>query len=97
MLKRVLHDWDDASCIEILKLCRKVIPSTGKLLVIDAVIPPGNDPHPAKIVDLVMIGILPGRERTEQEFSVLLEEAGFTLNRIIPTYSMLAIVEALPI
>ena len=96
VFKRVMHDWDDNTCIKLLQLCRDVIPADGRLLIVDAVIPPGNDPHPAKIVDIVMMGVLGGRERTEAEFSQLLYTAGFTLNRTIPTHSMLAIVEALP-
>ena len=66
------------------------------MLIIDAVIPPGNDPHPAKIVDLIMMSILTGRERTEEEFAALFTAAGFTLRQVIPTHSMLAIVEAVP-
>jgi hypothetical protein len=95
--KRVLHDWDDETCVTLLKLCRDVIPADGRLLVVDAVIPPGNDPHPAKIVDMVMMGVLTGRERTEEEFAALFTAAGFTLSRVIPTYSTLAIVEGLPL
>jgi O-methyltransferase domain/Dimerisation domain len=96
VFKRVLHDWDDETCVKLLRLCRDVIPANGRLLVVDAVIPPGNDPHPAKIVDMVMMGVLTGRERTEEEFSDLLTAAGFTLNRVTPTHSMLAIVEGFP-
>jgi O-methyltransferase domain/Dimerisation domain len=97
VFKRVMHDWDDDTCVRLLKLCRDVIASDGRLLIVDAVIPAGDDPHPAKIVDMVMMGVLTGRERTEDEFSQLLIAAGFTLDRVIPTHSMLAIVEATPI
>lgn len=93
ILKRVLHDWDDETCIDLLRRCRETMPSTARVLVIDAVIPPGNDPHPAKIVDLVMLSILPGRERTEREFQSLFAAAGLRLTRVIPTHSMLSIVE----
>lgn len=94
--KRILHDWDDERCLTLLRRCRDVIATGGRLLVIDAVIPPGNDPHPAKIVDMVMMGILPGRERTERELAQLFTAAGFQLTRVIPTHSMLAIVEGKP-
>jgi cyclopropane fatty-acyl-phospholipid synthase-like methyltransferase len=96
VLKRVLHDWDDATCVDLLTRCRAVVPDDGRLLVIDAVIPPGNDPHPAKIVDMVMMSILPGRERTEHELADLFSAAGFRLERVIPTHSMLAIAEGVP-
>jgi hypothetical protein len=95
--KRVLHDWDDDRCIALLQRCRAAIADGGTLLVIDAVIPDGTDPHPAKIVDIVMLGILPGRERTEAEFVRLLDAAGFALKAVHPTHSMLAIVEATPV
>lgn len=95
--KRILHDWDDERCIALLRRCREVIATGGRLLVIDAVIPPGNDPHPAKIVDMVMMGVLPGRERTEAEFATLFGAAGFQLVRVIPTHSMLAIIEGKPV
>ena len=97
VFKRVLHDWDDETCVRLLKLCRDVIPADGRLLVVDAVIPPGNDPHPAKIVDMVMMGVLTGRERTEDELAALFTASGFTLNRVLPTHSMLAIAEGLPV
>jgi O-methyltransferase domain len=96
VFKRVLHDWDDETCVDLLRRCRQVLPATGRLLVIDAVIPPGNDPHPAKIVDLIMLTALAGRERTEAEFGGLLAAAGFKLTRVIPTHSMLSIVEGAP-
>lgn len=95
--KRILHDWDDERCVAVLRRCRDVVGSGSRLLVIDAVIPPGNDPHPAKIVDMVMMSILPGRERTEREFAELFAAAGFRLTRVIPTHSMLAIVEGTPV
>ena len=97
VFKRVLHDWDDHTCIALLGRCRGVMPESSRVLIIDAVIPPGNHPHPAKIVDGVMLNILGGRERTEQEFRDLLAAAGFRLTRVIPTHSMLSIVEGVPI
>lgn len=95
--KRVLHDWDDDICVQLLSRCRDVIATNGRVLVIDAVIPDGNDPHPAKIVDLIMMGILGGRERSEREFTDLFAKSGLALMRVIPTQSMLSIVEAVPI
>jgi hypothetical protein len=96
VLKRVLHDWDDPTCVDLLRRCREVVPTDGRLLAIEAVIPPDDEPHPAKIVDLIMMGILAGRERTEAEFAELLAAAGFTIAGVIPTHSMLSIVDARP-
>lgn len=97
LFKRVLHDWDDATCIALLRRCHEAMPPEARLLVVDAVIPPGNEPHPAKIVDLVMLSVLPGRERTEPEFRDLFTAAGFRLTRVIATHSMLSIVEGVPV
>lgn len=96
IFKRVLHDWDDATCIDLLRRCRQTLPATGRVLVVDAVVPPGNDPHPAKIVDLIMLTALSGRERTEEEFRSLFAAADLRLTRVVPTHSMLAIVEGGP-
>jgi hypothetical protein len=97
VFKRVLHDWDDETCVELLRRCRQALPETGRVLVIDAVIPPGNDRHPAKIVDLIMLTALTGGERTETEFRALFAAGGFRLTRVIPTPSMLSIVEGAPV
>lgn len=96
IFKRVLHDWDDETCVELLRRCRQAVPGTGRMLVIDAVIPPGNIPHPAKTVDLIMLTALTGRERTEPELRALFAAAGFRLTRVIPTHSTLSIVEGTP-
>jgi hypothetical protein len=64
--------------------------------VIDTVIPPGNEAHPAKIVDLIMLAALTGRERTEPEFRDLFAAAGLRLTRVLPTPSPLSIVEGVP-
>lgn len=82
-LKMVLHDWDDAKSLAILKNVRKAIPAHGKLLVIDAVIPEGNAPSPGKLLDLNMLVMTGGRERTERELRELLQAAGFELVRVL--------------
>jgi hypothetical protein len=97
ILKSILHDWDDASASRILRSCREAITVTGKLCVVDRVIRPGNDPDPAKYMDLIMLVMLGGRERTADEFGQLFAEAGFRLTRIIPTSSGLSVVEGAPV
>jgi hypothetical protein len=67
-----------------------------RLLVIDAVIPASNAPHPGKVMDILMMVFAAGRERTEQEFRDLFTPAGLRLNRITMTPSTLSIVEAIP-
>lgn len=96
LIKRILHDWDDEDCVRILRRCRQAISDRGRVLVMDAVIPPGNDPDPGKVIDLLMMGLLTGRERTHEEFDDLFTRAGFRLARVLPTGTRLSIVEGVP-
>jgi hypothetical protein len=93
ILKRILHDWNDVRCVQILRNCREAMRSDARLLVVDAVVPPGNTPHPSKVMDILMMVLLEGRERTEEEFRGLYEQAGLTLTRVVPTPSVLSIVD----
>ena len=97
ILTRILHDWDDTSASRILRSCREAIADTGKLCVVDWVIRPGNDPDPAKYMDLHVLVMLGGRERTADELGRLFAEAGFCLTRIVPTSSGLSVVEGAPV
>lgn len=94
LMKMVLHDWNDEQCLQILSNCSKAMNADSKLLVIEAVIPKGNDPHPGKFMDINMLAMTGGRERTEEEFSELFSKAGLRLSRIISTQSpMFSIIE----
>ncbi|MFT3776179.1 MAG: methyltransferase [Minicystis sp.] len=94
ILKRILHDWKDETATSILKVCRRALSEGGRVLVVDAVIPRGNDPHPGKELDVLMMASLPGRERTEEEFRKMLAAADLRLERVITTPAALSIVEA---
>ncbi|WP_095990213.1 methyltransferase [Cystobacter fuscus] len=94
LLKRILHDWSDEVCVRILHNCRKAMPEHGRILVVDTVIPPGNTPHDGKLLDVLMMMSLPGRERTEEEFRQLFAQAGLRLTRVIHTPAALSIAEA---
>lgn len=82
VLSGILHDWDDERATAILHAIRAAAPSEARLLVIDSVIEPGNDPSGAKWLDLLMLVLESGRERTEPEWQALLEGAGFAVDRI---------------
>ena len=97
LLKRILHDWSDEQCVQILRCCREAMADSSRLLVVDAVIPPGNAPHSGKVMDILMMVFGEGHERTEQEFRALLMHAGLQLSHITMTQSTLAIVEAVPV
>ncbi len=96
VLKRIIHDWDDARAVEVLQSCRDAMDETSRVLVIDAVMKPGNEPDPNKDMDLGIMALTPGKERTEAEFRALFEPAGLRLTRIIATQapSTLSILEA---
>jgi hypothetical protein len=93
VLKRILHDWNDEMCLKILRKCRGSMNASARILVVDAVVPPGNEPHPSKIMDILMMLLFEGRERTEQEFRILFDQTGLTLTRVIPTRSVLSVIE----
>jgi len=96
ILKHIIHDWNDAKATSILKACRAAIPPTGKLLLVELVVPPGFAPHMAHVLDLEMMVICDGKERTEAEYRELLAGAGFKLTRIVPTEGPHGLVEAIP-
>jgi hypothetical protein len=96
VMKHILHDWSDAEAIQILRNCRQAIRDEGKLLVIERVVKPSNQPDPAKWLDLQMLVMLTGRERTEEEFGELFARAGFRLTRVIPV-GELSIIEGVPV
>lgn len=83
ILARVLHDWDDNSAVEILKVIRRAISNEGRLLILEMVVPAGNQKHISKAADISMLLLFGGgRERTEDEFAKLLRAADFQLSRI---------------
>jgi hypothetical protein len=96
VLRRVLHDFDDDQAVAILSTLRRHVPDTATLLLMESVVPPGGEPHFAKALDLDMMLFVGGRERTEQEFTTLLDRAGFRMTRIVPTVSPISLVEARP-
>ncbi|GII42489.1 methyltransferase [Planotetraspora phitsanulokensis] len=85
LLSAVLHDWDDEACARILGNIAAAAPAGARLVVVEMVLPEdGNQPHPARATDLIMMAILTGRERTPREYESLLSRAGFTVDRIVP-------------
>jgi SAM-dependent methyltransferase len=95
LLSGVIHDWDDEAAVKILRNCRRAIRPDGKLLLLEAVLTPSSDPSRA-LMDLLMMVLTSGRERTEAEFRSLLREAGFALAQVIPTAGR-CILESRPI
>ncbi len=96
MLKHVLHDWDDKSAITIVKNCHHAMVENGKLLVMEQVIPPGNEPCFGKFTDLTMMVMFTGaRQRTEPEYRALFEASGFKLTKIVPIRENVSLLEGI--
>lgn len=97
VMKWIIHDWDDERAIRILKNVRSQIPKNGRLILVDCVVPEGDEPDFSKFIDLNMLVMTGGKERTAREFAELLGAAGFKLLRVIPTDIPTSIVEAEPL
>lgn len=95
VLQHIIHDWEDADAVKILDNCRVAMNPGGRLLVLEMVIPPGNEPGFGKWLDLMML-LVGGRERTEAEYGRLFEAAGLKLNRVLSTSSEVSVLEAIP-
>jgi O-methyltransferase domain len=96
ILSHVIHDWNEEQCLTILGHCRSAISPSGRLLLVEMVLPDGDTPHPGKMLDMTMLLVPGGEERTAAQYAVLLDKAGFRLTRVVPTASLASIVEAAP-
>ena len=96
ILSHIIHDWSEDQCLTILGNCRKAMKPTSRLLIVEMVLPPGNAMHPGKLLDMIMLAVPGGTERTEAEYGALLAKAGFKLSRVVPTASPVSVVEATP-
>ncbi|MEV5809790.1 methyltransferase [Streptomyces parvulus] len=96
LLSHIVHDWKDEEAHTILSNCRRAMTDGGRLVLVEMVLPPGDDDHPGKFLDLVMLALTGGRERTESQYRELLAAAGFDLVRVVPTDSAVSIIEAVP-
>jgi hypothetical protein len=93
ILKWIIHDWNDDQSVAILKNSHRALAENGKLILVEAVVPAGPEPHFSKFIDLNMLVMTGGRERTEAEFRDLYEQAGFRLTRVVPTESPFSVIE----
>jgi hypothetical protein len=98
VLKRIVHDWPNAQAAKILRCVREAVPRDGRVLVIDAVIEAGNLPDPNKFMDVNIMALLRGRERSEREFAELLGSAGLHLEQVIrlAAPATVSLIEACP-
>ena len=94
LLKQVLHDWNDEQCTTILRNCAKSLRDGGRVVIAEMVIPDDLRPSPAALMDLNMLVMLPGRERTRAEYEALFASAGLRLDRFHETHSPFQLLEA---
>jgi SAM-dependent methyltransferase len=92
LLRHIVHDWEDAEAVRILRNCREAMSPEGKVLVVEMLIPPGNAPGFGKWLDLMML-LVGGRERTFEEYTALFSAAGLRLDRVIPTSAEVYVLE----
>lgn len=96
LMKHVIHDFNDADALEILRSCRRGMPPDARLVIVEVVLPDGNEPSLARFLDLEML-LIGGIERSVSDFRTLLAEAGFSLVNVIPTRVPAALIEARPV
>jgi len=86
VLKHIIHDWDDDRCVRLLRNCRESIDGNGRIFCVDAVLPPMGDTSgaAAKILDIMVMLAVGGRERTRDQWEALYGAAGFRISRITP-------------
>jgi hypothetical protein len=101
ILKHIIHDWEDEKCIRLLDNCRRGLRGNGRVICVDAVVPPmGNTAGtPAKLTDIVMMTFITGKERTEEQWARLYRTAGLEIHNITPLHDKLdtSIVEGVPL
>lgn len=97
VMKNIIHDWDDAHALTILKNCAGAMRGKGKVILLELVISPGNEPHFGKFLDIEMLALAGGRERTEAEYADLFSKAGLRLSRVVPTKSPACVIEAVKV
>src|ERR1700722_11439878 len=94
IMKHIIHDWNDEKSTTILRNCARAGRGKTHVLLVESVVAPGNEPHFAKWLDLEMLLLPGGKERTEADFAKLFEGAGFKLMRVVPTKGALSVIEA---
>ena len=94
VLMEVLHDWTDEDAARILDAVRAAAAPGARLLIVEVLVPDTPGPDHSKVLDIMMLALTGGRERTREQYERLLADAGFELERVVPTHSTYFVVEA---
>jgi hypothetical protein len=95
VLKSILHDWPDERCEVILRNVHRAAPAGATLLLVETILPPAPQPSPVTFMDMNMLVMLGGRERTAEEYGAMLARTGFEMRRVIPTGGLFGLIEAI--
>ena len=96
IMANVIHDWDDARSITILRNCRQALQPDGRMLLVEMVLSGRNEPHLSKLVDIEMLVMTDGgKERSENEFRELYEASDLQLTNVVPTDSPWSVIEGM--
>jgi hypothetical protein len=95
LLSHIIHDWPEDQNLTILGNCRRAMKPGSRLLIIEMVLTASSEPHPGKMLDLMMLVGPGGRERSEPEYAELLKKAGFRLTKVVPTETPVSVIEAM--
>jgi hypothetical protein len=93
LLMNIVHDWPDAECIKILSAIRRDMPAHARVLIIETIVPPTSGPHLSKELDIVMMALPGGMERTKDEYASLASKCAFKMKRVVETPSPYSIME----
>jgi O-methyltransferase domain len=96
LLRHIIHDWTDEQSVKILTNCRKVIPTKGRVLLVEFTVSPANQASLGKDADMMMLTFPGGMERTVEEYRALFEQSGFRLSKVTTTKSAVSVVEGTP-
>ena len=94
LLSHIVHDWSEERALTVLRNVAAVMGPDSRLLLVEMVLPEGGTPHPGKMLDMVMLAVSGGQERSAQEYADLLARAGLRMVRVVPTASAVSVVEA---
>ena len=94
LLKHIIHDWDDDQSVLIISNCVRALRPSGRVVLVERVLPETASKSEASLADLNMLVLLPGRERTEREYADLISRAGLRLDRVTDTHSSISVLEA---